>query len=210
MTCLFPLYRKRESPLLHGLSVLPALHDLLDDLRMHFLWAENPCFIFLPLVVAPHSTSSFTCLSLSPQTGGFTAQPVMPRMVSGSIWPRSPPVLHGCSGCSSIVCSTSCGWQCSSCVSSTRFGLTDDTPLLFKSVWSSDSSKRSVFTPIRLPLWESPPMRGWTRGDTSTLKSQQHPSKAPSSKSFIYLLLRAKFYNFDSFHYNKGLIHYSY
>lgn len=34
----------------------------------------------------------------------------------------------------------------------------------------------------RSQLWASPPTRGWTLGDTSTLKSRPRPSKAPSSK----------------------------
>lgn len=42
--CLFLLYRKWKSPLLHGLSVFPALHDLLDDVRLHLLWVGNPLF----------------------------------------------------------------------------------------------------------------------------------------------------------------------
>lgn len=42
---------------------------------------------------------------------------------------------------------------------------------------------------FRSQLWESPQMRGWTPGDTSTLKSQRHQSKAPSSKHFFSLSL---------------------
>ncbi|TMS02961.1 Palmitoyltransferase ZDHHC17 [Larimichthys crocea] len=37
------LCRKWESSLLHGLSVLPALHDLLDDVRLHFLLEDPLC-----------------------------------------------------------------------------------------------------------------------------------------------------------------------
>lgn len=33
----FSVDRKREPPLLHGLPLLPAVHDLLDDLRLHLL-----------------------------------------------------------------------------------------------------------------------------------------------------------------------------
>lgn len=33
----FVVYRKWESPLLHGLSLLSALYDLLDDIWLHLL-----------------------------------------------------------------------------------------------------------------------------------------------------------------------------
>lgn len=114
-------YRQRESPLLHGLPVLLALYDLLDDLRLHLLWVIKKKLLSYLL---SHVHVNLTADSLWPQTGGSTVPPVMPRMDSGSISPRSPPVPPGCFGCSSTASSTSCGWPCSSCASSTRSGFT--------------------------------------------------------------------------------------
>lgn len=121
-------------------------------------------------------------LSSSSQTGGSTAPPVTPRMDSGSTWPRSPPARRGCCGCSSTVSFTSCGWRCSSCVSSTRFGFqTRQSPFGFPR-----GRLTLFFSPLfRSQLWESPQMRGWTPGDTSTLKLQPRQSKVPSSKRFF-------------------------
>lgn len=93
--------------------------------------SRKPLIQFVP-VVSLFTRSTPSLLSLPPQTGRSTVPPVMPRMVSGSIWPRSPLALPGCSGCSSTASSTSCGWRCSSCVSSIRSGFTFDTPLLNK------------------------------------------------------------------------------
>lgn len=59
--CLFLPRRKWESPLLHGLSVLPALHDLLDDVRLHFLWVSRASSTCLS---PPHPLRPFTPLSL--------------------------------------------------------------------------------------------------------------------------------------------------
>lgn len=52
------LCRKWESPLLHGLPVLPALHDLLDDVRLHLLWVKTP---FSSVIVS--STVKSLCFS---------------------------------------------------------------------------------------------------------------------------------------------------
>lgn len=51
---MFLSHRKWKSPLLHGLSVLPALYDLLDDVRLHFLWVDPPPFFSgFPLMYVP-------------------------------------------------------------------------------------------------------------------------------------------------------------
>lgn len=121
------------------------------------------------------------------QTGGSTVPPVMPRVGSGSTWPRSPPALRGCCGCSSTASFISCGWQCSSCVSSTRFGF-QTTPATGQCLFRFLKSWPTLLLPpLRSQLWESPRMKGWMPGDTSTLKSQPRQSKAPSSKCFSCL-----------------------
>lgn len=110
--------RQWKSPLLHGLPVLPALYDLLDDIWLHLMWVIEE---FCPASTRNRFPSLLSHGDVFPQTGGSTVPPVTPRMVSGSTWPRSPRALPGCSGCSLTASSISCGWPFSSCVSSTRF-----------------------------------------------------------------------------------------
>lgn len=85
-------------------------------------------FMSFPIFQIPDVIRALNCCLSGPlhQTGGCTVPPVMPRMVSGSTWPRLPHAPPGSSGCSSTAFSTSCGWPCSSCVSSTRYSFSVD------------------------------------------------------------------------------------